>query len=72
MGLAIGLFAVVVVAILIYAVDKHLSIQEIEADLKNYLGEAEAAAKIAEGNVKTHYNAVVITIEAIISKHFKL
>ena len=63
---------VLFVLAVLFAVDRHLWIKEIETDLNNFLSDSLAACDVAEDSVRVHYQAQVNAIKALIRKHWKL
>lgn len=62
----------VFVIVLLFAIDRHLCLKDVEKDLKIYLGDLLVARELVEGNVRVHYQATVASIKTLIRTHFKL
>ena len=67
--LCAGLF----IAVLIWGIDRHLCLKEIEIDLKDHLGDLLVARDSAENQVcACCAQSRVLEFKALIRKHFKL
>ena len=64
--------ALLLIGSVIFAVDRHLWIKEIETDLKNYLGDILVAKRLSEDPYTVHFEAQALALKALIRKHFKL
>ena len=63
---------IVFVLLAIFAADRYLLTKEVERDLKEYLGDVQVAASIAEPPYKVHFEAQVLALKHLIRKHFVL
>ena len=66
-------FAVVSAIVLgVVAFEQHLTLRELEIDLKVSLQNYRGAAKHSSETLRVHYDAVVFSLSTLISKYFKL
>ena len=56
----------------LWAVDRHLCLKDVETDLKEFLGDALLARDSCDPKVRVHYQAHVRALKILIQKHFTL
>ena len=73
MGIADWVFLVLFLAVLIWGIDRHLCLKEIEIDLKDHLGDLLVARDVAVTELcACCTQSRVLEFKALIRKHFKL
>lgn len=72
MDFVIWLCAVLFIAVLIWGIDRHLCLRDIEIDLKLYLGDLLVSRDSSPKNCECCAQARVLELKALIRKHFKL
>ena len=65
------LYLVIILALVIFAADRHLCLKDVEKDLKLMLGDFLVARDCSEGRIKVHYQATVSAVKQLIRTHFK-
>ena len=51
-------------------VAEHVKLNKVESDLRGYLADVSYAVTKAKDEVKTHYEATVAAIKALLAKYF--
>ena len=62
---------VVIVALVIFAADRHLCLKDVEKDLKLMLGDFMIARDLSSDQTKVHYQATVSAVKSLVRRHFK-
>ena len=62
---------IVIAAVLIWGLNQYWKLQEVKQSLCQYLRRARFAAKNSSENSRVHYDAVILSLETILSKNFK-
>jgi hypothetical protein len=68
--LAFAIIAAFIVLIL-FLVDRHLCLKDVEKDLKLTLGDFLIARDLSSDQVRVHYQATVSSLKSLIRRHFK-
>ena len=61
---------IVIAAVLIWGLNQYWKLQQLEKDSRRYLYRAKLAAKNSPETTRVHYDAVVLSLETILSKNF--
>lgn len=70
--LAIIICVAIFLAAVIFGVDRHLILKQVETDLKEYLGDVLVAQSVVDDPLKPHFAAQVFALKSLIRKHFRL
>ena len=70
--LAILACVAVFLGTVIWAVDRHLCLKQIEIDLKDYLGDLLVSRDSVVGDCKCCRQNAILSLKSLIRKHFKL
>ena len=62
----------VFVVLVVFAFDRHLWVKEIEADIKEYLGDRLTVRDASPDEIRCHFNAEISSLKSLIRKHFVL
>lgn len=72
MELTIWIFLSVIGLALLWGLDRHLALKDVEKDLKIYLGDVLIARDVAEPKFRAIYATQVSQVKQLIRSHFKI
>ena len=72
MDFVIWICVVLFIAVLIWGIDRHLCLRDIEIDLKLYLGDLLVSRDSKSKSCECCAQARVLELKALIRKHFQL
>lgn len=72
MELTIWIFLSVIGLALLWGLDRHLALKDVEKDIKEYLGDVLVARDSADPKFRAIYASQVGQIKQLIRSHFKL
>jgi hypothetical protein len=65
-------YVAIILALAVFALDRHLILKEVERDLKECLGDLEVLRDASSADLRVHFSAQVAATKSLIRNHFKL